>query len=74
MKIFVLEHVEQVSGNYHSDGGLVVVARDIEEAKKLVEREWECKPTDEEWGQAMVYELKEGYETKCYVFPDAGCC
>lgn len=81
MKIFVLEAID-LTTSYHSSGGLVVVAKDIEQAKALVAT---YKPTgyapslnvvtDEEWAAADVYELRGSkHEPKVRVFPDAGCC
>ena len=74
MNIFIFEDLQQVSNNYHKNGGLVIVAWNIENAKKLVEPDEYIKITDEEWNNVITYELKHDEEEKYYVFPDAGCC
>ena len=75
MKIFILENVEQLTYRYHSDGGLVIIAKDLEKAKELIKQDENIKPTEKEWELASVYELKDNdIEEKYFVFPDAGCC
>jgi len=74
MKIFILEEVDQVSNRWHSDGGLVIIAKDLEQAKELASLEPECVPTKKEWSKALVYNLVEETEPRAFVFPDAGCC
>ena len=36
MKIFIFKNVDQVSDNYHSDGGLVIVAKDAYQVEELI--------------------------------------
>lgn len=37
MKVFVFEYINQVSPNYHSEGGLMVIAKDKEQVIQLIE-------------------------------------
>jgi hypothetical protein len=74
MKIFVFERIEQVSGNYHSEGGLVIIARDIDHAKEVISVDPEVRPTDLEWESVESFELIGNPEPKFWVMPDAGCC
>ena len=36
MKVFIWERLEQATGNYHSEGGVMVVAESVERAKEMV--------------------------------------
>lgn len=75
MKIFIFESVEQVSGNWHKNGGLAIIAEDEAAAKKLIESDSYIYPSDEEWDNVEIFELKdENTKPKYWVFPDAGCC
>lgn len=74
MKIIIFEHVEELTERYHCDGGLVIIAKDIERAKELISKDEYIKPTQEEWENALIYELKNEEEERYFVFPDAGCC
>jgi len=81
MKIFIWKHLEMMSRHWHSDGGVVVFADTIEEArelfcktaiKKYVEDEWDIKtiPPDE----IFTVVGGDGPKEKVITFPDAGCC
>jgi hypothetical protein len=72
--MFVFQYNAQVSENYHSGGGLMVIAKDEEHVKELFENEKYIKIEDDEWNSVVVYELKNDEEPKIFVFPDAGCC
>lgn len=74
MKMFIFKYIDQVSGNYHTEGGLMVVAEDKEAVQKLIENEEYIEITEEEWEQVVIYDLKNEEESKIFVFPDAGCC
>ncbi|WP_268753430.1 hypothetical protein [Alkalihalobacillus trypoxylicola] len=39
MKMFLFEDLDEVSPNYHCNGGLVVVARDKDHVKELIAEE-----------------------------------
>lgn len=87
MKVIILKDVVQLTANYHSGGGLVIIAKDLERAKEMFpERElpeyrWGAgygdfvMPTEKEWEEAIIYDLKDdNAEETFYVFQDAGCC
>lgn len=76
MKLFLFQRIEQVSGNYHPEGGLVIVASDIDEAMELIAKDENITVTGEDWGRVVTYPLSSdfGYMPFVYVFPDAGCC
>ena len=69
-KVFIWSYVDNLTDNYHSGGGLVVIADNLEDAKILA-MEKGVKFDDE---IPTVYELKDIVEDKVYIFPDAGCC
>lgn len=74
MQIFLFERVDQVSGNYHPEGGLVVVARDRQHVEELISGDQSIQVTEREWEHVAIYPLIGEAEAKVYVFPDAGCC
>lgn len=90
MKAIILKDVQHLTGRYHEDGGLVVIAKDLERAKEMFVRneisdeeycrlddydKYHIQPTEEEWSKAITYDLKDdNAEETYYVFPDAGCC
>ncbi len=74
MKIYVFEYLDQVSDSYHSSGGAVIVARDLRHAKKLVADTPYLEIYENDWKNAMVYELASNVEPRVFIFPDAGCC
>ena len=74
MNLYIFEGLQNVSGNWHSGGGCVIVARDIESAKIFAEDTEYLEISDEDWKYVVVYELAEDCEAKVYIFPDAGCC
>lgn len=75
MNVYIVQDAGEVSGNYHSDGGLTVIAKDLEQAKTLATAAG-AKLTDEEWATAVVHQLRysRGVEPKAFIFPNAGCC
>ena len=75
MKIFILENVEQLTSRWHSGGALLIVAKGIENAKEIIKQDEYIQPTEIEWENAIIYELKDNnYKEEYYVFEDAGCC
>jgi hypothetical protein len=74
MKLFIFEEVEKLTYNYHSGGGLVVIAEDTEAAKALISTDSDITITEEEWSKVKVYELMDNEEPAMFIFPDAGCC
>lgn len=85
MKLYLWQYLDQVSHNYHCEGGLVIVAKDRAHAKQLISEHNESERTswdpddtvvvsDADWQKAHVYELADDSKPALYVFPDAGCC
>lgn len=76
MKMYVFERVDKVSEMYHPEGGLMVVAKDRDHAKSLIEAEPEVEVTEVEWKDVTEYYLDDfyRYEPRVIAFPDAGCC
>lgn len=84
MHIFIFPHIEQLTRNYHPEGGLVIIAQDVDHARRLLaeraanERDWYTHEalivTDEEWDSVVTYALAGEPEPALWVFPDAGCC
>jgi len=72
-KVFIWNHVSNLTDSYHSSGGLVVIADNLEDAKILA-MEKGVKFNDNMDELSTVYELKDIVEDKVYIFPDAGCC
>ena len=75
MKVIIIAHVGQLTYSYHSDGGIVFVARDLDHAKELASTDEAIEITDEEWSSRVEYELlDDDVNPKMFVFPDSGCC
>jgi hypothetical protein len=74
MKIWIWERIDQVSDNWHSGGGLMVIAHDEAEAWALISAERHVEVTEDEWSTARVFELMGTPTPDVIVFPDAGCC
>lgn len=73
MKVFVWKYLDNVSYNYHTEGGLMVVAESLEEAIELAEGSGEGVVVGNEKPD-FVFQV-EGEATPVVVtFPDAGCC
>ena len=72
MKVFIWQSVGECSDSYHSDGGVVVFADNLREARALANAEEGCnirtheKPDD-------VRIVKDGKKV-VYIMPNAGCC
>lgn len=82
MTVFIWERIEQCTENYHSEGGVVAIAKDEERARELVNQtqisnKWGdlsyTKIEDSEKPDAM-YWLHDDEEEAVFLFPDAGCC
>jgi len=65
MNIFIFEDISKVSGAYHSEGGLVIIANDINHAKEVIMDDHWIRIINKEW---------EDVEPKYWVMPNAGCC
>lgn len=74
MNVYVFEYIDQVSDNYHSEGGLMVVAQSVERAQELIDAESNVEVTSEEWAEVIVIKAADTEQERLIVFPDAGCC
>lgn len=72
MKVFVWKYLDQVSCSYHTEGGLMVVAENLEDAVRLAEQDNSVVV-----GEVLpdyVYDTSDTATPVVVVFPDAGCC
>jgi len=75
MKMYIFEKLDNVSDRYHSNGGLMVVAKDLDDLKEIIKEYQDIIITEKEFKEILIYELKDNnVERKVIVFPDAGCC
>lgn len=74
MKIFIFQRINQVSYNYHPEGGLAIVAKDKDHALQLIEQDEFIKISKNEWDEVVIYNLNDDVEPRVFTFPDAGCC
>lgn len=73
MKIFIWNRVNELTDNFHPEGGLVIVADDIERARTLVRTQ--ALGSLEEGLKDPDYIMPVKHNEELYlVFPDAGCC
>ena len=72
--IYVFDSVSELTDNWHSEGGLVVVAENRKHAKELIEQDGGCHVAEDEWDYVTAYKLASKRKPCVYVFPDAGCC
>jgi len=74
MKIFVFKRIDKCSDRYHEEGGLVIIAKDVEHAKELLKTDKSIEVTDKEWETVESFALADNVEPKFWAMPDAGCC
>lgn len=74
MFAYIFDNVEELTRNWHCGGGLVVIAKDRREARKLISTDENIKLTEHEWKRVQRYRLADDVEAKMFIFPDAGCC
>jgi hypothetical protein len=73
MRVYIWERIQELTDNYHSDGGLVVVAANLQRAIELAEAEG-VTFSDKETIPTINYSVVADVEEKVFIFPDAGCC
>lgn len=75
MKLFVWDDVENVSGNYHDNGGLVVIAETLQRAHEIISEATKHaeKPCGALTAAPDFIRECEGPEYVS-VHPNAGCC
>lgn len=72
--MFVWEYSDKVTDNYHSGGGVLAIADDIVEARRLC-AEGGIEADSPFFNKEPDYSaLIDAVEDKVFVFPDAGCC
>ena len=72
MNVYIWQSVEQCSDNWHPEGGVVVFADTLEEARELANNTTGCYITDLEHPDA-IRKCSKG-EKKVIIMPNAGCC
>ena len=76
MNAYVWNRVEDVTANWHSEAGVLVVAADLVRATGLIPRmDYGGKVTVEQPGQPdLVLPLAGDHDERVVIFPDSGCC
>lgn len=72
MKLYIWNDIEHLTDNYHSGGGLVVIADCLSRAHELAESNG-VKFNEDERSPALECNVETNKE-ECFVFQDAGCC
>jgi hypothetical protein len=76
MNVFIWTGLDNMSQNYHANGGLVVIAQTVHEARERL-RATPSIPKDCDAftkPPTIGYELAADTDAAVYEFPDAGCC
>jgi hypothetical protein len=83
MSIYIWERVNMMSDNYHSEGGVVVVAKGLERAREIAREHFNPEKEHEiltdydttvfDTEPHKVFKVTSKEEYYCD-FPDAGCC
>jgi hypothetical protein len=74
MKLFIWNDADNASDNYHSGGGVVVIADDLARAREIL------KPATAENGRCEALSAPPDLVRECegpecvFVHPNAGCC
>lgn len=74
MKVFIWEYVEQLTNSYHSDGGLVVIADNEQDARIIAMEHGVVFKGDEKVKTYKLDNMHLGMENEVFIFPNAGCC
>ena len=69
MNVYIWEEVDDLTDNYHSGGGTVVIANSLEEARKQLPENCSAQ-TDHPIFEAELNAITP----RVFVFPNAGCC
>ena len=79
--VCIFEDVHNLTRNYHDNGGVAVIARNLVEAASLIPYEdyySDPKTTGQSRNWELVtsgiFKLAEHQEPEVFVFPNAGCC
>jgi len=74
MKIYLFEEPQQVTGNWHSGGSVVVIAETDGEVENLLKRFPNVQLSAEDWQKVRHFPTHNYVEPEVFIFPDAGCC
>ena len=74
-KIFIWERVDGATGNWHTEGGVVVIAESLETARDylrgIVQDNCEALTVEPD----ATFDLaNDDVEPESFIFPDSGCC
>ena len=72
MKIFIWSRISTATYNYHSEGGVVVIAEDEPTARRIANEICGCQIAVHE-NPDVVRECSD-WDAAVFIFPDAGCC
>jgi len=72
MMVFIWPRIKRATDNYHSEGGVVVVAKDEAAARELANGVKDCSIAPNEKPES--YMLRGSPEPKVWIMRDAGCC
>ena len=73
-KIFIWERVDYATLSYHDEGGIAVVADDLDDARRVLSGmvPTNCGAFSED--PTRTFDLSGNHDRCTFVFPDAGCC
>ena len=72
MKIFIWMRISTATDNYHSEGGVVVIAEDEPTARRMANEIRGCEISVQQ-NPDVVRECSDG-DAAVFIFPDSGCC
>jgi len=72
VNVYIWERVEFATSNYHTEGGVVIFADSLDEARTLANAVEGCEIKETEQPNE-VRPCATG-EKKVFIMPDAGCC
>lgn len=80
MNLYVWNYLNEMSSNYHSEGGVVVIAETVEQARELFLKDYSPN-SDNKTGQSDIITTEptlvcgvDATEPHVFEFPNAGCC
>ena len=77
MNIYIWKRLNNVTESYHPEGGLAIVARNLDHAKEVLkgsEVGYQENLPNLDTPPDAVYTLANDEEPGVFVFPDQGCC
>lgn len=70
MKIFIWHRIEHATDNYHPEGGVVAIARDLDRAVQLAAG----KGATIDKTPDRTLDVHDSTAEEVFIFQDAGCC